>query len=184
MKSSVPARITSLASGLAFAAVLATAAPAAAQLSRSSDGPIDVTADELEVQQNECISVWRGNAEALQGDTRLRANVMRMYMSKAAGKPGASGSCGELRRLEADGGVYYVTPQQRVRGDNGVYDATNETIVLTGDVVAVQGQNVLRGTRMVFNSRTGEGKMEGSAKGRNQSARPRGVFFPNKKSNP
>lgn len=180
MKSSV----SILFSGLAFTAVLATALPAAAQLSRSSDGPIDVTADELEVQQSECISIWRGNAEALQGDTRLRANVMRMYMSKTASKPGAAGSCGELRRLEADGGVYYVTPQQRVRGDSGVYDATNETVVLTGDVVAVQGQNVLRGTRMVFNTRTGEGKMEGSAKGRNQTARPRGVFFPNKKSNP
>ncbi|MGA0605767.1 LptA/OstA family protein [Phenylobacterium sp. VNQ135] len=170
---------------LAVAAALLTAAPAAAQLSRSSDGPIDVTADELEVQQSECVSVWRGNAEALQGDARLRANVMRMYMAKTAGKPGgAGGSCGELRRLEAEGGVYYVTAQQRVRGDNGVYDAQNETVTLTGDVVAVQGQNVLRGTRMVFNTRTGEGKMEGAAKGRNQNARPRGVFYPSKKSNP
>jgi lipopolysaccharide export system protein LptA len=169
---------------LAFAAALAAAAPAAAQLSRSSDGPIDVTADQLEVQQSNCVSVWRGNAEALQGDTRLRANVMRMFMSKGTAKPGAAGGCGELTRLEAEGGVYYVTPQQRVRGDNGVYDAANETVVLTGDVVAVQGQNVLRGTRMVFNTRTGEGKMEGSARGRNQTNRPRGVFYPSKKSNP
>lgn len=173
-----------LVSGLACAAVLAAAAPAAAQLSRSSDGPIDVTADELEVQQSNCVSIWRGNAEALQGDSRLRANVMRMFMAKGASKPGAAGGCGELTRLEAEGGVYYVTPQQRVRGDNGVYDATNETVVLTGDVVAVQGQNVLRGSRMVFNTRTGEGKMEGSARGRNQTARPRGVFYPSKKSNP
>ena len=170
---------------LAVSAALLTAAPAWAQLAPSSDGPIDVTADELEVQQSECISIWRGNAEAMQGDARLRANVMRMYMTKAPGKPGgAAGGCSDLRRLEAEGGVYYVTPQQRVRGDNGVYDAQNETVTLTGDVVAVQGQNVLRGTRMVFNTKTGEGKMEGAAKGRNQAARPRGVFYPNKKSNP
>ncbi|MCR5873740.1 organic solvent tolerance protein OstA [Phenylobacterium sp. J426] len=170
---------------LGVSGALLTAAPAAAQLSRSSDGPIDVTADELEVQQNECVSVWRGNAEALQGDTRLRANVMRMYMTKSASRPGgAAGGCGELRRLEADGGVYYVTAQQRVRGDRGVYDAQSETITLTGDVVAVQGQNVLRGTRMVFNTKTGEGKMEGNARGANQTGRPRGVFYPSKKSNP
>lgn len=166
---------------MALAAALLGAAPAAAQLGRSSDGPIDVTADELEVQQSECVSIWRGNAEALQGDTRLRASVMRMYMAKSSSRPGSGSSCGELLRLEAEGGVYYVTPQQRVRGDRGVYDAVKETVVLTGDVVAVQGQNVLRGSRMVFNTRTGEGKMEGQATGRNATSRPRGVFYPSKK---
>ena len=32
---------------------------------------------------------------------------------------------------------------------------------MTGDVVAVQGQNVLRGDRMVFNTETGEGQHDG-----------------------
>jgi Uncharacterized protein conserved in bacteria len=171
---------------IALLAALALSAPAAAQLAQNTDAPIDMTADELEVAQSACTSTWRGNAEALQGNARLRANVIRTFFdSKPASKPGAAGGgCGDLRRLEAEGGVYYVTPQQRVRGDNAVYDARTETIVLTGDVVAVQGQNVLRGSRMVFNVNTGEGKMEGSAKGRNQAARPRGVFYPSKKSNP
>jgi len=48
---------------------------------------------------------------------------------------------------------------------------------MTGDVVAVQGQNVLRGNRMVFNTQTGEGHMVGTGGG----ARPRGVFYPAKK---
>jgi hypothetical protein len=45
-------------------------------------------------------------------------------------------------------------------------------------VVAVRGQNVLRGDRMVLNNRTGEGHMEGNAVGRNKADRPRGVFYP------
>ena len=69
-----------------------------------------------------------------------------------------------------------------MRGDAGVYDAIGETVTMTGDVVAVQDQNVMRGTRMVFNSKTGEGRMLGNATGRNQGARPRGVFYPSKKS--
>ena len=167
-------------------AALAMAGPAAAQLARNSDAPVDITADELEVAQNQCISIWRGNAEAMQADSRLRANVLKATFaaraSRPAGSTGASGACGDLVRMEAEGSVFYVTPQQRVRGDAATYDATSETIIMTGDVVAVQGQNVLRGTRMVFNLKTGEGKMLGGASGRNQPNRPRGVFYPSKKS--
>jgi len=50
--------------------------------------------------------------------------------------------------------------------------------VMTGDVVAAQGQNVVRGTRMVINTRTGQAQMVGSSTGRNSKNRPRGVFYP------
>lgn len=171
-------------SSVLAAALLAGAAAHAQQLGPNADGPVDITADELEVQNKACISIWRGKAEALQGQARLRADVLRAVFQT---KPGASagtgtGACGDLIRMEAEGSVYYVTSKdQRVRGDAGVYDAAGETVTLTGDVVAVQGQNVLRGTRMVFNTKTGEGRMLGNATGRNQGARPRGVFYPSKK---
>jgi lipopolysaccharide export system protein LptA len=162
------------------------ACPAAAQqLSANSKGPVDITADELEVHNNECTSIWRGSAEALQGDARLRADVLTAHMEPKPAKPAAgagssspSGSnCGELQRMEAKGSVYYVTPQQRMRGDLATYDATNTTLVITGDVVIVQGQNVQRGNKLVYNTQTGQGQMEGVSKGR-KGDRPRGVFYP------
>lgn len=167
------------------AALLAGGVAHAQQLGPKADGPIDITADELEVQNKACVSVWRGRAEMLQGQARLRADLLRAVLSPKAGASGAvgAGACGDLVRMEAEGSVFYVTAKdQRVRGDFGVYDATNDTVTLTGDVVAVQGQNVLRGTKMVFNTKTGEGRMVGSASGRNAGARPRGVFYPAKKS--
>lgn len=176
----------SLATTTLFALGLLAGGPAwAQQLGPNSDGPVDITADELEVQNKACVSIWRGKAEALQGQARLRADVLKAIFQPKAGGGGAAGTgaCGDLVRMEAQGSVYYVTSKdQRVRGDAGVYDAGAETVTLTGDVVAVQGQNVLRGTRMVFNTRTGEGRMLGNATGRNQGARPRGVFYPSKKS--
>jgi len=152
-------------------------------LGPDSDGkPMDITADELEVQNKACISTWRGRAEAMQGSARLRADVIRAYLETKPGGGGATGACGDVIRIEAEGSVYYVTAKdQRVRGDKGVYDARTETVTLTGDVVAVQGQNVVRGSRMVFNSNTGEGRMVGLAKGVNAQGRPRGVFYPSKK---
>ena len=161
-------------------ALLAGAAAHAQQLGPGAKGPVDIAADELEVQNKLCVSTWRGKAEALQGEARLRADTIKAVFEPKAGASGATGTggCGDLLRMEAQGSVYYVTSKdQRVRGDTGVYDARSETVTLTGDVVAVQGQNVLRGTRMVFNTTTGEGRMVGGG-GAN---RPRGVFYPAKK---
>lgn len=169
----------SLVAATLFTAALIAGGAAHAQ--PAGDEPFDITADELEVQNKTCVSTWRGNAEALRGQSRLRASVLRAYFATKPGSGGAAagtGACGDLLRLEAEGNVYYVTAKdQRVRGDAGTYNAGDDTVTLTGDVVAVQGQNVLRGSRMVFNSQTGEGRMIGSGK-----TRPRGVFYPSKKT--
>ena len=166
--------------GLAAAAALA-AQPAAAQLG-DSKAPIDITADQGETHNADCTATWRGSAEALQGTSRLRADVMTAQLErqtekvKTSGAPG--GGCGDLVSLEARGSVYFVTPTRRVHGDKGVYDAATTTVTITGDVTAVEGQNVMRGAKMVYNTRTGEGHVEGVAKGPGAKNRPRGVFYP------
>lgn len=169
--------------GITFvAAALMAAQPVAAQLAPQSHTPIDVTADQLEVMKDQCASIWTGSAEALQDNARLRANVLRMYFvpkTKAAAPADggtSTSACGDLKRMEAEGSVYYVTPDQRVRSNKAVYEADTTTITMTGDVVAVQGQNVLRGDKMVFNTDTGQGQMMGGGKGGKN--RPRGVFYP------
>ncbi|HEX4710439.1 LptA/OstA family protein [Phenylobacterium sp.] len=171
-------------------ATLAAAQPAAAQLAKNSKGPIDITADEGETHNADCTAIWRGSAEALQETSRLRSDVLIAHMEVKKNKPGGaapgadSGSaCGEMVSLEAKGNVYYVSADgRRVHGDAGLYDAINTTLTVTGDVVAVDGQNVMRGTRMVYNTQTGEGRVEGGAKGPSAKNRPRGVFYPKNSS--
>ncbi|MDD3837772.1 MAG: LptA/OstA family protein [Phenylobacterium sp.] len=168
---------------VAAAAVALLAGPASAQLARNSDAPVDITADELEVLNTQCLSIWRGSAEALQDNARLRANVLKTFFqvtSTTRTGSTASVNCGDLIRIEADGEVFYVTPEQRVRGRNAVYDAASETITVTGDVVAAQGQNVLRGDRLVINVSTGQAQMHTNVKGRGKPGRVRGVFYPEK----
>jgi lipopolysaccharide export system protein LptA len=165
---------------------LTLAGPAGAQLAPDSNAPIDITADELEVINAQCVAVWRGGAEALQETSRLRADEIRIYNKAGVTKPAAAGeaaetSCGELERIEARGNVYYVTPQRRVRGDNGVYVATGETLTMTGNVVAAQGKNVLQGETLIVQVKTGEARMDTPIKGRNKPGRVRGVFYPSEK---
>jgi Uncharacterized protein conserved in bacteria len=165
----------------ALAVLMLAAGPAAAQIAQSSDAPVDITADSLEVVNNQCMSIWSGSAEALQDRTRLRADVLKTYSKKGPAKSGGqSTSCGALERMEAVGNVYYVTPQQKVRGDHATYDVTSEKIVITGDVVAVSGQNVIRGSRLVVNVQTGDAQMEAGSKA--GKTRPRAVIYPKEES--
>jgi lipopolysaccharide export system protein LptA len=174
-------RMTKRATITGAALVLALAcAPAMAQIAQNSDAPVDVTADELEVINASCQANWKGSAEALQDTARLRADVLKIYYKPGAPQKGTTGpSCGPVDRMEALGNVYYVTPQQKVHGDNATYEATSDTITITGDVVAVQGANVLRGQTLVIRVKDGQAQMLAPAKGRNKPGRVRGVFYPN-----
>ena len=108
--------------------------------------------------------------------------MLKTFNQKGAAKTdGQSAPCGALERIEAIGNVFYVTPQQRVRGNNAVYDVTSERIVITGDVVAVSGQNVIRGDRLTVNVSSGNAQMESGAKGPGK-ARPRAVIYPSQQA--
>lgn len=169
----------------ATAAAIAMAASGAAwaQIETRSSAPIDITANEAEVVNSKCLAIWRGAAEALQGETRLRADTITVH--EAVKSKGADGqqTCGATQSVVADGSVYYVNPTQNARGDHAVYTAADDEIVMTGDVIVVQGKNVARGDRLVIKVSTKQFTMESRAKGRGQHNRVRGVFYPDKAQN-
>jgi lipopolysaccharide export system protein LptA len=162
------------------------ASPAAAQTAsgsaNNSSAPVDISADEQEVITSQCKTIFRGAVEVLQDKARMRAAVMTVYNrrktpGRASTAPGGNNDCGDVDRVEADGNVFYVTPEQTVRGDHAVYDYATDTVVVTGDVVAVQGQDVARGDRMTIKTKTNDVKMESNATGRGKT-RVRAVLYP------
>lgn len=106
-----------------------------------------------------------GRAEMTQGGNRLRAGRITFVTSD-----------GDLTRAEAGGDVYFVTPEQTMRGDRAVYDLGTDVVTVTGDVILTQGQNVVTGGRLVYNVRTETARMEGAPT--DQGPRVRGVFYP------
>jgi lipopolysaccharide export system protein LptA len=157
----------------ALAAALGVCAGAAnAQPAGGSNAPIDITADSAQVISSQCLAIWSGSAEALQGQTRLRAERIKVYTERRGN------SCGRTQRIEAEGGVYYVTPTQTARGDNAVYNQSADTIVITGNVIIVQGRNVARGDRLTIRVSTRQATMDSASHGRGSGHRVRGVFYP------
>jgi len=167
---------------LTAAAALACvgAASAFAAIDARSAAPIDITANELEVINSKCLATWRGAAEALQGKTRLRADVMRVYSTQKGVGANGQPACGGTDRIEAEGHVYYVTPEQRARGDRAVYSASADEITLVGDVIIVQGSNVARADKLVIKVSTREARLESAVVGPGKTGRVRGVFYPDK----
>jgi lipopolysaccharide export system protein LptA len=183
-------RIAALGLALAAAALAAEAQGIAPQAS----GPMDISADSSTFVNQACESTWSGAAEVLQGTTRLRANMIHAFFKKkpgGAGRAGESGqggavgaipggpqsNCGATERIEAEGDVFYVTPDQNARGDHAVYTADNDQIVMTGNVIVVQGKNVIHGDRLTIHVATREAQMESDARGRGAPNRVRGVFY-------
>jgi lipopolysaccharide export system protein LptA len=146
-------------------------------LSPSAHGPIDITADNGTYDNASCESTWSGAAEVLQGNTRLRARVIHAFMHHKPPSGPDQAACGPAERIEADGDVFYVTPDQRARGDHAVYNADESLIVMTGDVILVQGKNVVHGDRLTIHTQTRAAQMESGAQGRGTPGRVRGVFY-------
>jgi len=112
----------------------------------------------------------RGRAEVVQGQNRLRADVIS-----------GSGVNSEIDRIEASGNVYFVTPEQTIRGDRAVFTLSDNEVVMTGDVIVTQGQNVMTGGRLTYNTETQAVTMAGGS-GSN-GGRIRGVFYPERSGN-
>ena len=182
--------------GMGLAALALGAGAAWAQLA-SGKGPIDVTADQLEMVDAQHLAIWRGNVEAVQNGNRLVADVLNVYFSgKAApGAPkasapapttagGAGADWGDVERLVADGHVFYVSADQTARGEHAVYEAAPDLITMTGDVVLVQGKNVTKGDKLVIDVKTNHAVLTSTAQGRNRPERVRGVFYNANGANP
>jgi lipopolysaccharide export system protein LptA len=146
-------------------AVLALPAVGDAQIAATNNrAPIAYGADAVEYVGGTL--TLNGRAELIQGDNRLRANRISGF-----------NNTGGESRMEATGDVF-VTPEQTIRGDRAVYTTADGVIVVTGDVILTQGQNVATGSRLTYNVRTESARFDSGSNGRVQ-----GVFYPDQTGN-
>ena len=149
-------------SALAIAALLATLAlPAAAQDAKPAasgrgggDEPIEISSDRLVLEQNQQLATFTGNVDAVQGDTTLRTDKLRVFYASDEERQ-ASRNQQSVKRLEADGNVIIIQPGETAEGDSGVYDLVAGKMVLIGNVVLTQGKSVVKGDRLDVDRNTG-----------------------------
>ena len=151
--------------GLVLFAMAAMAPSAVAQLSREG-GAIEIIADMNEIDDVRHQAIYFGDVDVTQGDARLRADkVIVNYQGRDETPQPASGS--RITTIQAQGNVFYVTSRgEKVRANEGVYDAASESITLTGDVHVTNPDGVVAGQNLVINIPSGRYTMDGGEGGR------------------
>jgi lipopolysaccharide export system protein LptA len=176
-----------LVAGLMLASVPVGAGAQAQGLPQESDLPIEITADSLEVLQDQKIATFAGNVDAVQGDMVLSADRLRVYYGDDGNAaPGPAGT-GSIRRIEADGNVLMSSPGETAQGDAGVYDVTSSRVTLDGEVVLTRGDNVIRGQRLEVDLASGRSQVFAavpSTEGGTPPQRVRALFTPEKSPQP
>jgi lipopolysaccharide export system protein LptA len=149
--------------------------PLSAAPALDSRQPIEITADTLEVLQNERKAIFSGNVVAQQGNIRMQAARMLVFYTGEDSQQGASVK--GISRIEADGNVFFASPTETVKGDRAIYEVSREQITMTGNVVLTRDKNILKGTQLTYNLATGKSVLgSGGAAG---GGRVKGLFVPN-----
>ena len=126
---------------------------------RLADAPIEINADELEVDQSTGASVFQGNVRAQQGDMLLTAGSLRLEYSRVEGNGRT-----RIDRLIAAGGVTFVTPAEAVEAEEATYTLADQVLEMRGNVMLVQGPNVLSGQVFRADLARGTGAMSGGVR--------------------
>ncbi|MCY4335483.1 MAG: lipopolysaccharide transport periplasmic protein LptA [Litoreibacter sp.] len=121
--------------------------------------PVEITADELTVDQATGQAVFIGNVVAGQGAMRLSAGQVEVQYATSNGE-----TTGRIAQLVATQGVTLVNGAEAAEAQRAVYNVEQAEIVMTGDVILTQGQNALSGEQLTVDLTSGNGRMTGRVK--------------------
>lgn len=148
--------------------------------------PVDIYAEELDIDDAQKTAHFRGKVVATQGETTLKTPYLFVkYEGKAAaGLPGAApAKSGEqsgtrVTFLWARNGVDVTAgSDRRVTSDLADFDAAGETALFVGNVHITQDKNVLDGTRLFVDRKAGKSRLEAPAEGGQPAGRITASFY-------
>jgi len=142
-------------SGLAGVASAQGTQVAFGSVQHDSSLPVEVTANKLDVNQNDGTAVFTGDVLIGQGQMRLSApRVLVVYLEDQSG----------IKRLEATGGVTLVSGEDAAESRKADYNVQTGMIEMYGDVLLVQGVNALTADKMFVDTFAGTARMNGRVK--------------------
>jgi len=157
--------------------------------SQNRDQPVHIESATLEVRDKDKVATFSGNVKVTQGDTIMRCKSLLVFYdqdgmnadnaknpgkSLQAATPGPGGQQ-KIKRLEARGSVVVTQKDQTATGELGIFEMKTNTVTLTGNVMMTQGQNVLRGDRLIVDLTTSVSRVES---GKDGQGRVQGLFLP------
>jgi lipopolysaccharide export system protein LptA len=107
----------------------------------ASRAPIDIVSDTVEANQKENTVTFKGNVVAKQEDTTLYANTLVIRYGAETKK---------LKEIMAIGNVKIVQLDRRATGQKATFYEEENKVILDGEAVVREGENEIRGERVIF----------------------------------
>jgi lipopolysaccharide transport protein LptA len=150
--------------------------------------PVDIYAEELDIDDAQKTAHFRGKVVATQGDTTLKTPYLFVkYEGKAApgvamATPSEKGGT-RVTFLWARNGVEVTAgSDRRITSDLADFDATAESALFVGKVHITQEKNVLDGERLFVDRKTGKSRLETPADGGKAGGRITALFYQSEKA--
>ena len=107
----------------------------------TSRSPIEITSDTAEGSQKQNTFTFKGNVVARQENTTLYANLMVVYYDPETK---------QLKEIVVTGNVKIVQLERRATSQKAVFYQNENRVVLEGDAILREGENVIRGERVIY----------------------------------
>ena len=129
-----------------------------------ADGPIDITSDRLDVDEQGGSAVFTGQVIVKQRDMTVYAEKLVIYRDQTSE---------QIERIEASGGVRVVQQDRVGTAENATFYQQEDKLTLTGDARVQQGQNLISGAEIILLLKENKSLVKSDEDGR-----VRAVFFP------
>ena len=124
-----------------------------------SSTPVEITSENLEVDQANSVAIFTGDVIVVQGDITMTCEKMRVEYAE---NPDTGAN--EIEIIRMFGGVTFVSPEEAAESDRAVYTLKTDTIVMLDNVLVTQGPTALSSDKLTYNLDSGDGLMEGNVK--------------------
>ena len=104
-------------------------------------GPIVITSKMLTADNLARTGLFENSVVARTTDTTIYCDKMLVYYEK---------DTGNVKRIDANGKVKFMKDNRVITSQEAVYYADGEKIIFTGEPRAVEGENVVIGTKMTY----------------------------------
>lgn len=114
--------------------------------------PVEVTSDNLDVNQDDGTAEFTGDVVIVQGEMTLSADRVRVNYDETARR---------ISTMDASGNVVLINGPDAAEADEAEYSVDTGLVVLTGNVLVTQGANAVAAERANINLVDGTARMGG-----------------------
>lgn len=117
--------------------------------------PIRITADKLTTDNKEQTAEFTGNVTAVQGDTEIKADRLKLFYGKQSNTQAARQT--SIDKIEARGDVRILFDNRLAEAERAVYTTIDRKLILTGSQASVKsGQDMVLGSEIIFYRASGQ----------------------------